>query len=241
MLRQLRVRAGAVARSAQVCARGPPPHARPGYAREAHFRTLGLGGNLRPPRRKPAMPAEPGRASTTGARQRSRATRHSHAPQPGLAPHPAASSTTTSTAERVHREPHTAYRRKVDILQTHPKRDTFDLDRLRAAIDAASACASTCATCADACVHEDDPAAMARCIDLCSQCAAICGTTAEILSRSSPNGDSWRAIVQACIEVCRECAAECGQHAGHHEHCGICAEACRRCADACEALLAVAD
>lgn len=139
------------------------------------------------------------------------------------------------------RTPHTAYRRVMDILQTHPKRDTFDLDRLRAAIDAASACANTCATCSDSCLHEDDPKAMTRCIDLCTQCAAICRTTAEVLSRPGPNGDSWRAIVRACIEVCRECAEECDQHAGHHDHCRVCAEECRRCAEACQALLDVAE
>jgi hypothetical protein len=128
----------------------------------------------------------------------------------------------------------------MDILQTHPKRDTFDLDELRAAIDATSACASTCATCSDACLHGDDPAAMTRCIDLCTQCSTICRATADILSRPGPNGDSWRAVVEACIAVCTECAEECEQHAGHHEHCRLCAEECRRCADACRALLDVA-
>ncbi|MBC7309801.1 MAG: four-helix bundle copper-binding protein, partial [Tetrasphaera sp.] len=115
----------------------------------------------------------------------------------------------------------------MDILQTHPRRDTFDLEQLRVAIDAASACATTCATCADACLHEDDPKAMTRCIDLCTQCAAICRTTAEILARASPDGESWRSIVQACIDTCRECAEECERHGDHHEHCRICAEACR--------------
>jgi hypothetical protein len=134
-----------------------------------------------------------------------------------------------------------AYGRRMDILSTHPSKDTFDLAQLRAAIDAAAECATTCASCADACLREDDPKAMVRCIDLCTQCAAICRTTAEILSRPGPNGDSWRSIVEACIAACRECAEECEQHAGHHEHCRICAEACRRCADACEALLGVAD
>ncbi|WP_341252463.1 four-helix bundle copper-binding protein [Euzebya pacifica] len=125
-----------------------------------------------------------------------------------------------------------------DILKTHPSRDTFDLDELAAAIDAALRCAQTCATCADACLHGDDPASMVTCIDLDTQCAAICRTTAEVLSRPGPNGDSWREIVKACIATCRECAAECGSH--DHDHCRMCAEACTACADACEALLAVA-
>lgn len=126
-----------------------------------------------------------------------------------------------------------------DILSTHPSRDSFDLAQLRAAIDAAARCASACATCADACLHGGHADDMVRCIDLDTQCAAICRTTAEVLSRPGPNGDSWRAIVQACIAVCRECAQECGGH--EHDHCRLCAEACTACADACEALLAVAD
>lgn len=126
-----------------------------------------------------------------------------------------------------------------DILSTHPAKDTFDLPQLRAAIDAASRCASTCGTCADACLHGDHVDHMVRCIDLCTQCAAICRTTAEILSRPGPNGDSWRAVVEACITVCRECADECSGH--DHDHCQQCAQACRDCADACQTLLGVAD
>lgn len=122
-----------------------------------------------------------------------------------------------------------------DILSTHPSKDTFDKDKLRAAIDAALECGSTCASCSDACLHGDDAAMMTRCIDLDNQCAAICFTTANILSRPGPNGDSWEDIVKACIAVCRECADECGSH--DHDHCKICAESCRKCADACQALL----
>ena len=125
--------------------------------------------------------------------------------------------------------------RMTDILETHPLRDTFDPGPLRTAIDAALRCASTCASCADACLHGEDANDMARCIDLDEQCATICFTTARVLSQPGPNGDSWRSIVQACIDVCRECAEECGGH--DHEHCRICAAACRECADACQALL----
>lgn len=126
-----------------------------------------------------------------------------------------------------------------DILSTHPAKDTFDLPQLRAAIEAAARCASSCATCADACLHGDHVEHMVRCIDLDNQCAEICRTTADVLSRPGPNGDSWEAVVRACIAVCRECAAECGQH--EHDHCQMCARDCTACADACEALLAAAD
>ena len=61
-----------------------------------------------------------------------------------------------------------------DILSTHPSKDTFDLPQLRAAIDAAARCASSCSTCADACLHGEHVEHMVRCIDLDTQCAAIC-------------------------------------------------------------------
>ena len=122
-----------------------------------------------------------------------------------------------------------------DILTTHPSTDMFDLPKVRAAIDAALACASACAVCSDACLHGDDPASMVSCIDHDLRCVAICQATAEILSRPGSHGQAWRDVVRACAAVCRECAEECASH--DHEHCQICAEACRRCADACEALL----
>ena len=98
--------------------------------------------------------------------------------------------------------------------------------------------ASSCATCADACLHGDHVEHMVRCIDLDNQCAEICRTTADVLSRPGPNGDSWEAVVRACIAVCRECAQECAQH--EHDHCQMCARDCTACADACGALLAAA-
>lgn len=125
-----------------------------------------------------------------------------------------------------------------DILSTHPDHETFDLPELRAALDALAACAAACGTCSDSCLHGDHAAAMVRCIDLCTQCQVVCSATAQVLSRPGPNGDSWRAVVQACAAVCRECAEECVSH--EMDHCQLCAEACRACAEACEALLAVA-
>lgn len=126
-----------------------------------------------------------------------------------------------------------------DILKTHPSRETFDQAKLRAAIDALLTCASTCATCADACLHSGHADHMVRCIAMDNQCAAICFATANILSRPGPAGDAWREVVKACAAMCRECADECASHADM-DHCQICAEACRACADACEALLAAA-
>lgn len=122
-----------------------------------------------------------------------------------------------------------------DALAAHPQRDTFDLDELVAAIEAANTCAAVCSVCADADIEEG----MVHCARSCLDCADVCRTTAAILSRPAPSGELWRIQLETCIAACEECAADCDQHdAGH---CTACAQACRDCADACRALLAAAD
>lgn len=122
-----------------------------------------------------------------------------------------------------------------EALNAHPQRDTFDLDELVAAIEAASNCAAICSVCADADLDEG----MVDCARTCLDCADVCRTTAAILSRPAPSGALWRAQLETCVTACEECAAECDNHGA--DHCMACATACRACADACRALLAVAD
>ncbi|MBY5163875.1 four-helix bundle copper-binding protein [Nitriliruptoria bacterium AS10] len=120
-------------------------------------------------------------------------------------------------------------------MAAHPERDTFDLDELVAAIEAASTCAAACGTCADSCLQEG----MVDCARSDLDCADVCRATAAVLSRPGPSGDGWRSLVETCITMCTECAEECASH--DDAHCQACAEACRACAEACRALLAVAD
>lgn len=125
------------------------------------------------------------------------------------------------------------------ISLSHPR--SGDEGQLYAdALQALADCATACTVCADACLSEENPASMIECVRVDLLCAAICAATTQAVAGAPEEHSSiMRAQLQACIEACRSCAAECEQHAGHHEHCRLCAEACRRCEQACQALLEV--
>ncbi|MFL5386421.1 MAG: four-helix bundle copper-binding protein [Longimicrobiaceae bacterium] len=128
-----------------------------------------------------------------------------------------------------------------EMLDTHPRPSPMDRGALAECIDACFECLQSCTTCADACLGEATASALRRCIRLNLDCADVCDATGRILSRlSEPDPGLIQAQLRACMEACRLCAAECEKHAGHHEHCRVCAEVCRRCEDACRSLLATA-
>ena len=103
-----------------------------------------------------------------------------------------------------------------EMLRTHPASTTVDQQALEECLAALSECAAACTSCADACT-----------------------TTGRIVLRlSEPDWRVVRAQLEACALACRSCGDECERHAGHMEHCRVCAEACRRCANACDQLLA---
>ncbi|MFI8993176.1 four-helix bundle copper-binding protein [Streptomyces sp. NPDC053542] len=126
------------------------------------------------------------------------------------------------------------------MLGTHP----VDLGRagreaLVSCIDQVLECAQACTVCADACLAEEQPAELRRCIRTDLDCADVCAATARVLSRyTGEDAGMVRDVLETCATVCLACGAECERHAKTHEHCAVCAEACRSCADACRALLA---
>lgn len=121
------------------------------------------------------------------------------------------------------------------MFQSHPNPASDAGEEAFALVQAAAECVYTCTTCADACLEEDDPAALRHCIRLDLDCAEICAVTARLIARPGAQDQNLlRAQLDACATACRACADECEQHAGHMEHCRICAEACRACADACD-------
>jgi hypothetical protein len=125
------------------------------------------------------------------------------------------------------------------MLDTYPQTVNVDKALLAAAVEEALSCFQTCTACADACLSEDMVADLTKCIRTNLDCATTCAATVEILSRHTGyDANITRGQLQACIAACRACADECEQHAGHHEHCRVCAEACRSCARACQELLA---
>ena len=127
-----------------------------------------------------------------------------------------------------------------EMISSHPNpTDGLDVGLLAEAIDATSACATTCAACADACLAEESVAELRDCIRTDLDCADVCAATAALLSRrTGSNIAVVKAQLTACRTACGACADDCEQHAGMHDHCRLCAEACRRCEKACADLLA---
>jgi hypothetical protein len=121
------------------------------------------------------------------------------------------------------------------IFATHPAPASDAGDEAFALVTAAAECAHACTTCADACLEEEDPAALRACIRVNLDCADICAVTGKLISRpGKQESATLRAQLAACVTACRACAAECERHAGAMQHCRVCAEACRACAEACE-------
>ena len=124
----------------------------------------------------------------------------------------------------------------LEILKSAPQKLTVDVQLVADAIDAASACAIVCTSCASACLSEDMD--MAQCVRDDLDCADLCEATARHLARLNASDKQLTlSILATCIEACVQCAASCKEHAEHHEHCKLCAQACRRCEDACQALV----
>lgn len=125
------------------------------------------------------------------------------------------------------------------MLDTYPRSFNLDADVLARAIEAIVECANTCTQCADACLSEQDVAAMAKCIRLNLDCADVCLAASRVMSRQTEyDANVTRPIVEACAAACRSCGDECEGHAERMAHCRICAEICRRCEQACRDLLA---
>lgn len=129
--------------------------------------------------------------------------------------------------------------RTAEMMNTYPAEINLDRDLLARVVDTLVACSQACTACADACLSEDMVAELRKCIRTNLDCADICDTTARVLSRHTGyDANLTRALLQACVQACRSCGDECAAHAGHHEHCRVCAEACRACEQACTELLA---
>jgi hypothetical protein len=125
-----------------------------------------------------------------------------------------------------------------EMIQTHPRKTQLDLSALTECIEACFECAQTCTACADACLGEQDIQTLVRCIRLNLDCADVCEATGGVLSRQAePDWGLIRAQLEACAMACRTCGTECEKHAGHMQHCRVCAESCRRCEEACRRLL----
>src|SRR5919107_394823 len=62
----------------------------------------------------------------------------------------------------------------------------------------------------DACLGEDEPKSLARCIRLNLDCADMCDATGRIFScQTAFEPQMARAALQACAEACRHCQQAC--------------------------------
>jgi len=65
------------------------------------------------------------------------------------------------------------------MLQTNPSSAAVDTPTLVECIEACYDCAQSSTACADACLGEDDPKSLLRCIRLNLDCADICAPRAR--------------------------------------------------------------
>jgi len=125
------------------------------------------------------------------------------------------------------------------MLDAYPK-DLGGINEvsLVACIEACQSCSQSCSACADSCLSEDSVSDLTRCVRTNLDCADLCEVTARVLSRHTGyDAKITRSVLETCAAMCKACGDECTKHAGHHEHCRVCADACRRCEQACRELI----
>lgn len=125
------------------------------------------------------------------------------------------------------------------MLRSHPRADQQRVIDYAEALSALNTCASTCTSCADACLGDAGHLEqLRRCIVTNLDCSDVCTATVRVLTRQTdaPN-DLVHAQLHACILACQICADECERHADMADHCRINAEVCRHCQERCNFLL----
>lgn len=123
------------------------------------------------------------------------------------------------------------------MLDAHPYRRPVEgqVETVRALVE----CAQVCNACAEACLSEPDVVRLPECIRRNLDCADICMAAAQVLGRG-PSAEAY-ALLDVAAQMCRRCADECSLHAGHHEHCRICATVCLTAERACWEFITIHD
>lgn len=123
------------------------------------------------------------------------------------------------------------------ILQSHPKPQGVDPERLHEILASVSECALSCLACADACLAEETVDQLRSCISTDQACASVCNALSHLLlQQTAPDKAILKAAAQACESACRRCAKACEMHAQMHAHCAHCAQICRECEAHCREL-----
>ncbi len=124
------------------------------------------------------------------------------------------------------------------MVKMNPQAPTVPAVPLIQCIETCILASQACSSCADACLGEDDPKALVRCVRLNLDCADVCISTSRMLSRHQHADPTLLAQqVALCAVATALCAAECERHASEHEHCRVCAEMCRNCERLCRKLI----
>ena len=100
---------------------------------------------------------------------------------------------------------------------------------MQSCIDACTSCHQTCTHNVHHCLDKGGAHADSAHITLMLDCAQICATSADFLTRHSPN---HKATCAVCAELCDACATSCDSF-GDDEMMKQCADECRRCAESC--------
>lgn len=96
---------------------------------------------------------------------------------------------------------------------------------------------TTCLTCADACIAQDNPKEMAECARICLDCASVCEAASQLLARPDSSNHSFLyRMLETVQDVCDSCADECEKFPDK-EFAAVCAKACRSCIGACQDLI----
>ncbi|MET1078042.1 MAG: four-helix bundle copper-binding protein [Pseudomonas sp.] len=100
-------------------------------------------------------------------------------------------------------------------------------------IEACTASAVACETCANACLKTAAGSDRDICIALYHDCIDLCRLAVRLMQRQSALVDE---ICRLCAITCQAVAQQCNKYADLH--CQECAQVCQRCVEQCEEITA---
>lgn len=106
-------------------------------------------------------------------------------------------------------------------------------DSMRAAIEDAQSCATTCWETVSHCLTMGGPHAEVSHIRSLIDCAEACRAAADAMARGSGLHGQVCAL---CARACAMCAESCERIDAQDEQMRVCIEACRRCERSCNAM-----
>lgn len=123
-----------------------------------------------------------------------------------------------------------------EMMSAHPRPGSGDREARVRMIEAATDAGQASLACADACLGEADPGALAGCIAACLDAAELLRCLAVVASRQSASDlTPLKHLAMAAKAAAETCASRCESH--DLRHCALCAKACRSAGTAIEGFL----